>query len=307
MRFVDRTAEPAPLSLTNEDGVGANELLNARAHFTANPPAQGDFEFRSHKSADVKQALQNLFHGKCAYCESRFAGTQPPDIEHYRPKGAVKESKPHPGYWWLAMAWDNLLPACIDCNRRRGQVAAAVGMTLAELDAALKALGDTEPGGKHDSFPTLDSSWAEPENDPEPLEQPLLIDPTRTDPKEHLVWVDGEVPVVIPVADAAGVECPRAAMSIHIYALNRLGLVQCRSEVLRGLEAQAETIRDLMDFAEWAPPDKKPAALLKVDAAVMRLRTFCGPSSEYSAMAEVFIERFEAELLTSRTKAAEAA
>ncbi|MEF9674035.1 hypothetical protein QNM99_25505 [Pseudomonas sp. PCH446] len=44
------------------------------------------------------------------------------DVEHYRPKGAVSEDASHPGYWWVAMDWDNLLPSCIDCNRKRKQV-----------------------------------------------------------------------------------------------------------------------------------------------------------------------------------------
>ncbi|MEN4849432.1 hypothetical protein ABEH01_08375 [Pantoea agglomerans] len=70
-------------------------------------------KFKVYKDDSVKHALEKLFHGKCAYCETLYAVTQPVDVEHFRPKG-----KPHE-YWWLAAVWENLLPSCIDCNRER--------------------------------------------------------------------------------------------------------------------------------------------------------------------------------------------
>ena len=78
---------------------------------------------------DVFMNPNAYFYGKCAYCESRIAENQPGDIEHFRPKNAVKDinnqnveinrghgNEPHPGYYWLAYSWQNLLPACRDCN-----------------------------------------------------------------------------------------------------------------------------------------------------------------------------------------------
>jgi len=53
---------------------------------------------------DIKQALNTLYHQKCAYCESRERRLQ---VEHYRPKSH---------YYWLAYSWDNLLLACSACN-----------------------------------------------------------------------------------------------------------------------------------------------------------------------------------------------
>ena len=70
------------------------------------------------------------FFGKCAYCESLITNNQPGDVDHYRPKGRVMDANnkpvmittalgenPHPGYYWLAYQFSNLLPSCIDCNR----------------------------------------------------------------------------------------------------------------------------------------------------------------------------------------------
>jgi len=66
----------------------------------------------------VKQFLHESQHGKCCYCEAkqRIKGG---NVEHFRPKGRVGENKNHPGYWWLAYEWDNLLIACGTCNSKK--------------------------------------------------------------------------------------------------------------------------------------------------------------------------------------------
>ena len=42
------------------------------------------------KDAEVKAALEKLFYGKCAYCETFYSVQAPVDVEHYRPKSAVE-------------------------------------------------------------------------------------------------------------------------------------------------------------------------------------------------------------------------
>ena len=86
--------------------------------------------FSYYKNDAVKARLVDLFHGKCAYCESFYSSTQPMDVEHFRPKGAVAEDDEHPGYYWLAATWENLLPSCIDCNRQRNQFDVVEGETI---------------------------------------------------------------------------------------------------------------------------------------------------------------------------------
>lgn len=53
----------------------------------------------------VKQILNDLYHNKCAYCETKSQDGF--DVHHYRP---VKL------YPWLEFEWSNLLPVCPDCN-----------------------------------------------------------------------------------------------------------------------------------------------------------------------------------------------
>src|SRR5262249_14198650 len=71
---------------------------------------------------ELKFHLCELFHGKCAYCESRVRASYGGDVEHYRPKGKVDEDNSHPGYYWLAYNPSNLLPSCALCNQARGKM-----------------------------------------------------------------------------------------------------------------------------------------------------------------------------------------
>jgi hypothetical protein len=155
--------------------------------------------------------LLGLFREKCAYCETTITSNQPGDVEHFRPKGRVIDEhfKPipvkhpkkgpmnHPGYFWLAYDWWNLLPSCIDCNRYRKHEG---------VD------GDTVGVGKADRFPL------ENEKDracvPETVvgEKALLIDPSAVDPADHLEFQpDGR----IKAKTALG------SKTLEIFGLNR--------------------------------------------------------------------------------------
>ena len=94
-------------------------------------PTFSDRLYKGQKSeVYIVQTNAPPFHGKCAYCEQVVTGDQHGDVEHYRPKGAVTDAenqtvyvvvdgqhRAHPGYYWLAYDWKNLLPACIRCNQ----------------------------------------------------------------------------------------------------------------------------------------------------------------------------------------------
>lgn len=55
----------------------------------------------------VKQALLEMFGGKCAYCESKIIHVDYGHIEHFKPKDKFRE---------LCFQWSNLLLACGVCN-----------------------------------------------------------------------------------------------------------------------------------------------------------------------------------------------
>ncbi|MFN2944757.1 HNH endonuclease, partial [Escherichia coli] len=75
MRRVDRSSVKPPPSLL-VGGAGPVELSDARSHRAAVPPPgekKKEFIYKAYKSADVRSALEKLFHGKCAYCETYYA------------------------------------------------------------------------------------------------------------------------------------------------------------------------------------------------------------------------------------------
>ena len=75
------------------------------------------FNSRLWSNDDVKDFLYKSQYGKCCYCERKRDQKREFDVEHFRPKSEVKEDSEHPGYWWLAYEWSNLLISCKKCNQ----------------------------------------------------------------------------------------------------------------------------------------------------------------------------------------------
>lgn len=150
---------------------------------------------------------------RCAFCEvslaaDRFGG----DVEHFRPKEKVS-SRFRPkgsvlGYWWLAYCWANYLPACFQCNRKKGV-----------------------------KFPLIDEAqrhWPPQEGD-EAREAPLLLNPYehRLRPSLHLSFdVLGQV---------AG-ESDRGSETVTICGLDRSALRSEREEKARSTHAYCDAI-----------------------------------------------------------------
>jgi uncharacterized protein (TIGR02646 family) len=270
----------------------------------------------------VKKRLEELFHGKCAYCESLYASQAPVDVEHYRPKGRIEGELKHPGYWWLAAEWTNLLPSCLDCNRRRKQLAPIVSTDLAVLYETMKT-------GKQDSFPVL-GARAALEPDDLVAERALLLDPTRDDPDNHLaIWLAGDraAGLIYPVSAtgaAAGppilpqaVEDPaavaghaaavgisvRGAVSIQVYGLNRIRLVQERARLLqqlRFLESVfldiSEVSRDLAAVNVTIARQELADATDRLDRLQRRIldqmQSLAAPTAPHSTVARAYLRDF---------------
>lgn len=255
------------------------------------PKPKKGYKFTAYKGADVGAALGRLFHGKCAYCESFFAGTQPADIEHFRPKGGVEECPGHPGYWWLAMKWENLLPSCIDCNRRRTHVVLTHAMTVKEAEIAF-ASASGELAGKENAFPTKNASWSYPEDDPANVEQPLLIDPTQTDPEEHISWdLEKDLPIAVPLGSS-----PEGDATIRVFALNRYALVQARHAHLIYLRVATELIEAMLDVLNDLNGDALIKQISKIIDFAKKLDRWTVAEEPYSAMAKQVILEFRKKL-----------
>ncbi len=176
------------------------------------------------------------FYGKCAYCEAYIHDFQHGDVEHFRPKGGVTDENdqpiflvddlgepviddngnpiPHPGYYWLAYDWRNLLPSCIVCNEP-------------------KKIGDRKIG-KHNRFPVSGVYAKAPKE--ELFEKPLLINPASEDPfddpDKHLS--------VDPTTGLMGYKTDRGKMCIQIFGLN------LRDQLVKERQRTCREVRSLL-------------------------------------------------------------
>ena len=158
-------------------------------------------QYYSHPT--VKSALRRIHKDKCCYCESKYGTSAYLHVEHFRPKGEVRQSfsdpKEYPGYYWLAYSWTNLLLACFDCN------------TLY----------------KNSLFPLKNPTRrARSHNDDVNREQRLLVDPTDDNPRSHIRFVAD-----IPVA-----ETEMGTHTIEGLGLRRPNLVEARLEWYRKID-----------------------------------------------------------------------
>jgi len=161
------------------------------------------------------------FFGKCAYCETPIEDIFPGDVEHYRPKGKVTDENyntiyiqkddgtyildddgnkiPHPGYYWLAYEWTNLMPSCTYCNRPKKDF------------------------GKRNCFPVEGINIFKIGD--EKLEKPLLINPIdELDLFENHISIDFDTGLLIA-------KTIKGKMTINLLGLNkrrylRLGRLQ---------------------------------------------------------------------------------
>ena len=157
--------------------------------------------------------LEKLFGKKCAYCEAPFDSGRL-EVEHFRPKLRASDQKnasitviqgskkvEHPGYYWLAFSWANLLPGCTACN---------------QLPA------------KANKFPlALEGTRAWTPGDPIEKEELLLLDPCNDNPEDHLNYDTA--------GNAQGKVVPKTEkgrVSIDVFKLNRDGLVVARMGLL---------------------------------------------------------------------------
>jgi hypothetical protein len=189
-----------------------------------------------------KTEIFGRFGNRCAYCETLIKDlNQPGDVEHYRPKLAVEtlvapalgaEAKmtlvrqaehgeetmvrkvvdvefrdktrgPHPGYYWLAYQWKNLLPACQTCNKAHyNENSHWVG----------KGMAFPVEGGAN----SLDPSALD-------AESPLLINPNQDDPSVHIELE--RTGVLIPRRLPDGELSMKGSTTIALLDLNRPELV----------------------------------------------------------------------------------
>lgn len=133
MRKVVRDYSNKPDSLKGSNFVSTWNKLARREDPKVKRSIYSDpyYDLDGNTASRVIDKLNIWYHYKCAYCERIYKL----DVEHYRPKGEVRDLNndlvmvpdlngnkiQHPGYYWLGYEWSNLIPACISCNRDGGK------------------------------------------------------------------------------------------------------------------------------------------------------------------------------------------
>ena len=252
MIHIDRP-DVAPSVLLNAGIIRTGEICTL---YDASPEEYTEgiqrFEFKKliYAHPSVKQRLCNAQYRKCCYCESAVPLPSQGQIEHFRPKRAVRQTrqqpKIRPGYYWLAYCWENLLFICGGCNIK-----------------------------KSDLFPLEDPSRrARSHHDDITAEDPLLVDPSSTDPRLEIRFK----------FDAPFGVTKSGRTTIKLLGLDQPRFSEERRIWLDQLRVHVESLRIFGNKAMNGEEKKHVANIKKLLAnAVM-------PSSRYSSMAMDFLE-----------------
>lgn len=185
------------------------EAYDQAPHDYASGVRKFEFDRNIYAHKSVREALRTAQHDKCCFCESKISHVGADDVEHFRPKGGIRQQRHddliQPGYYWLAYVWSNLYLACEDCNQRSKE-------NLFPINHP-----NVRPRSHHDST-TCDD------------EQPIFIDPGdhQIDPEQLIGFREGE-PYPIDGNE-------RAKKTINELELGRQKLMEQRNEHVRLLE-----------------------------------------------------------------------
>lgn len=294
---IDRPAAPPSLDMSDPQSVASLERQVILDHLAAHDELPKTKTFKVYSSAPVKALLIAMFKGKCAYCEVFTAAGFDGDVEHYRPKGGVTDADlaqvDHPGYWWLAMVWDNLVLSCQHCNQSRRQLIHAPGQDEATIARELLE-NRLRTTGKKNRFPVEGNAWVTDHQSDVADENPLLVDPTVDKPDQLFEW---EFERSISTVKARNGN-PRAAATIEILGLNRRGLTEARVVVLDQFRARRRTIlKRLNEIADANTSDERAEALREV--VLQDLDDFnasCETNCQFAGMARAFRSKLAAEV-----------
>lgn len=145
----------------------------------------------------VREHLDRLFYGKCAFCETEVAdGAQA--IEHFRPLGyasGISDRSTSPDHYaWFAYEWKNLLLACPTCSQNKANLFPVTGPRAPILCSLSEA-------NKEEKY--------------------LLLDPTMDEPWRHLDF---------DIEGRCIAKSKRGNITIQVFQLNRFALLSLRKE-----------------------------------------------------------------------------
>lgn len=184
-----------------------------------------ELELDLNQIGPVHDALGQMFHGKCAFCESQDL-TLPyrfrPASSAVSTVGAVDS---HLYYVWLANAWENIYPICLGCIPRQPSFFPVRGRR-APIPTILQIQKYVD-----EDF----GAWGAKQ----PKERPLLLDPSNDrDFEKHLF--PSRTGKLLPLSE-------QGEATITHFRLYRSELINTRKHVLRGY------LKELLSVSKTKP------------------------------------------------------
>lgn len=257
-----------------------------------------DQDYTIYADKKVRKLLVKMFHGKCAYCESKITAIYNGDIEHFRPKGEIHEATPKkPGYFWLAAEWDNLLFACPFCNQTNthefkngDDIEEAVFGKLDQfpLDSEGNRLNYT-----HGLIYFTDKVAYQKAFDLEESER-LLLNPCKDDNIQKYFKFDDDG-AIITNDSLTDFEERKALKSIFTYALHRLPLTIAREQKIIKIKAQIKRVENaIINYNNYMDvSDYERVRFESIMREEMRiLKKYKDPDQEYAGLARYIIDKY---------------
>lgn len=245
-----RIRKPKTPEVLKTQGPGAVAKLKSE-YGRRTTPLPFDKSLYAHN--DVKNALRLAQYDKCAFCESKITHIGYGDVEHFRPKAAVRQNElddlESPGYYWLAYEWTNLFLSCQLCNQRF----------------------------KRNCFPLRHPNFrARSPRHKLQKESPLLIDPSADYPEKHLTFV-GESAVAMNGSE-------KGKVTIEVLGLDRAELLERRLKRHIQLLLLLDTCSVLSQTVVTNPSKSIQGLIQRILTHIDEARRV---DAEYSAMARV--------------------
>jgi uncharacterized protein (TIGR02646 family) len=208
MRFLYRPVRPEPRVFQSKRVTAARQAARVFFSRRADSRVQERHSFDTALWARFAPDVLRFFDGKCAYCESALSSPSSGNLDQFRPAAefvGADGKADGDGYWWLAYEWSNLYAACETCRKN-----------------------------KHTQFPIAGSRARPGLRGPRlALEKPLLLDPCRDNPMQHLRFERDGTVVHSPMGpETSGLPTAnRGQTTITVFGLNRPELVAARQQV----------------------------------------------------------------------------
>ncbi len=259
MIFIDLFGNPPPPELIEEGAELTKQLVGL------SPDKRNDFiDKHDDYWGKLKEYYAGLSHEKCWYTEAKDSASIY-HMDHFRPKKQPKELKKNceiktetsvEAYWWLAFDWMNYRLAASIPNTSKGSY-----------------------------FPLKDGTCAVKQGEDLNQEWCGLLDPTdEYDVSLIAFGIDGKVYPACTDADCW--DAIRVHLSIRVFNLDYISLVDARKEIQQVCKAKIELIKNAQkEYAETHSLVYRD--MLK--KYIKELKDMTKPTAEFSAVARNYI------------------